>query len=122
MLKRGLRPELITQLTADGLASTKESDLLTSSRSALSATWTNGTALQLYCLSLRPGKFRTSDVEQSFASVPAVIDAERAFAKAMGDPHCDTPRSCFDRMKTLRDLAGLGTEILLMNPETGTYE
>jgi hypothetical protein len=122
MLKRGLRPDLVTQLTAGGLASTKESDLITSSRSTLSIPWTSGVALQLYCVSLRPGRFRMSDVERSFAGVPAVLEAEHDFARAMGDPHCDTPGSCFERMKRLRDVAGMKEEIGLMNPGTGRYE
>ncbi len=122
MLRRGLRPDLVIQLTADGLASTKESDLLMSSRSTLATPWTNGVALQLYCLSLRPGKFRMKDINDAFAASAAVIDAENALAKALGDRRCDKPGSCFKRMKTLRDLAGMGSEILLMNPETGKYE
>jgi hypothetical protein len=122
MYRKGFRPELVNQMTADGIASAKEADLLRSLNTPQSTFWVTAESLQLYCLSLRPGNFQMKAVEKAFKSVQPVLDNEHLLQKRMGMGLCKTPEACFQRMIHLRQLAGLNGEIWLMNPQTGRYE
>jgi hypothetical protein len=117
MIKRGFEPYLVTQISADGLASAESSAIL---RSTQVEHWTEYFAMELYCLSLRPGNFRMKDVEKSWAVNPLIIEEERRLRDQF--PARESPETCFERMKSLRTAAGFETDILLMNPRTGKYE
>jgi porphobilinogen deaminase len=77
--------------------------------------------MQLYCLSLRPGKFKIANVEKAWAVNPEIIQTERRLRKQLPGG-CHTPAACFESMKALRKATGFETDIFLMNPQSGKYE
>ncbi len=117
MIKRRFEPYLVTEISADGLASAEPSAILQSSQVEH---WTEYFAMELYCLSLRPGSFKMEDVEKNWTVNPLIIKKETNFREQLGA--CDTPDNCFERMKSLRNAAGFESDIFIMNPQTGNYE
>lgn len=117
MAKRGFNPDLVTQISAYGLASTNGPAIL---RSSQLDHWTEYAAMEIYCLSLRPGKFQIQDVEKAWAVNPKIIEEEKRFRRQL--PVCSTPNACFESMKSLRKAAGFESDIFLLNPLTGNYE
>lgn len=118
MAKRGFKPDLVTQISADGLARAQSSEILRESRIDH---WTDYAAMMLYCLSLRSGKFRMADVEKAWEGNPTIIGTERKLRRQLRKK-CNTPAACFANMKKLREAAGFETDISLLNPQTGKYE
>jgi hypothetical protein len=118
MAKRGFKPDLVIHITASGLAHAQSSEILRESRLDH---WTDYAAMQLYCLSLRPGKFKMANVEKAWAVNPEIVETERRLRKRLPGG-CDTPAVCFESMKALRKATGFETDIFLMNPQTREYE